>query len=138
MALADDLKPIVDSIRAIPGEMGLRPYRVYLHRRVNDGGGLIGSRVDTDNEITVGSGQPPKVTQLSAEEMALGGYTKVSFRIGPFTPPYTGGGTNMRTLLADQIDDERAQVRLVGSEFPDGATFMIKRLAARLFARGAN
>ena len=30
MALADDLKPVIDSIRAIPGQLGLRPNRVFL------------------------------------------------------------------------------------------------------------
>lgn len=129
MPFVPDFLPNLDEIRAIPGAvLGLRPYRVFLVRRANVHASFVGERYETETEITVGSGQPPKVRQLSAEDMALGGYAASAFRVGPFTPTFTGGGVDLSALLSDYQDNDRGKVKLTGGEFgDDGALFAIKR-----------
>lgn len=104
MALADDLLPVIDAIRAIPGQLGLRPNRVYLLDGSWDGSHTgEGVEVQTETELTVGDSQPPKVRLLSDEIIAMGELAAGSLEIGPITPSYTGGGVSSATLLAQSV-----------------------------------
>jgi hypothetical protein len=112
LALADDLLSLVDSIRAIPGQLGLRPNRVYIVDANWDGAFAgEGTEVETETEITVGDEQPPKVRILSDEQLAMGELASGSIEIGPITPSYTGGGHSATTLLAQSV--ARGDTRLL-------------------------
>jgi hypothetical protein len=116
MALADDLKPIIDEIRGIPGSLGLRPNRVYLVRAVWSGE-HTGELDETQDltEITVGDSQPPKVKIISDEQKALGQLADGSIEIGPITPTYTGGGIAVSSLYARSLNrGETLHVKVVG------------------------
>lgn len=83
----------LDAIRAIPAQLGLRPYRVYaldiinIHSEASFG---YGSNASAESELTV-DGYSPKVQQLSQEEvLASGGlYQSQDLRVGPLTPGVT-------------------------------------------------
>ena len=116
MTLADDLLPVIDGIRAIPGQLGLRPNRVYLVATEWDGAYTgEGEATEDADEITVGSGQPPKVRQLNDEQLAMGQLAAGAIEIGPVTPSYSGGGVSAAVLLAQAVAaGDTRHVRVVG------------------------
>jgi hypothetical protein len=87
----DDLLDVVEDIRSIPGELGLRQFQVWVRTaewagsRVGDGAETI-----TDVRLLVG-GQDPKVRQVQSKDMVagLGELNALQFDIGPLTPGYT-------------------------------------------------
>lgn len=123
MTLADDLKMMLPELRAIAGDLGFRPYRVYSVRRTWTTG-IPGDGTSTlvRTEITE-DGQPPKVHVLTDKELALGGYTEKRIRIGPITPETTVGavtaGTSLSLLHPDDLDvGEEFWIELVGPDAP--------------------
>lgn len=93
----DSLLPVVESIRGIPGQLGLRVFTVagvvtktYSGPRIGQG-----SVATTEVDLSVAFGmQPPKVRQLSQEDIVRSGgeLETVQFEIGPVTPNFAGGG----------------------------------------------
>ena len=131
MALADDLKPVIDSIRAIPGQLGLRPNRVFLVEGSWSGDytGELNEVRDT-TELLVGD-QPPKVRRLNDEQLAVGELAEGAIEVGPVTPSYTGGGVSVADLIGSALTNgETLILRLVG---PEGTTHY--RITKRFFDR---
>ncbi len=127
MALADTLKPILYSVRAIPGQLGLRPYSVAVLATTYSGANTgRGDSITELTAITEADGQPPKVRQLNTEELALGGLGKGSLRIGPITPGHTGGGTPIETLKPSLLAGQTLHVIVTGPEYPNGSKFLLK------------
>lgn len=94
MTLRDDLLPVVDSLRDLPNQFGLRRYTVTLRSRTWPGGAPgLGTPVSVDTVIT----PPPKVRSLSPKEIADSGgaYLDGDFMVEKITPSYvsptTGG-----------------------------------------------
>jgi hypothetical protein len=99
--LADYLKPSIESIRGIPGSLGLRPHTVTLLARSWSGDYTgDGDRTDVDTEINEG-GYPPKVRWLSDDEIAVGSLESGVVEIGPITPDHV-----TRSILGDIRGDE--------------------------------
>lgn len=109
---------IANRARRLPGEHGLRPWRVYISTgswsdtTSNEFGD--GSRTDTDVEI-LESGQPPKVREINDEVIALSAdLSKGDMRVGPITPVI---GTPWATLLATSATTgQTVRVKLVHDE----------------------
>lgn len=133
MTIADDLKPIVWALRAIPAQFGLRPYRVSLVTGVNLGA-HTGDEAGAYPEIVISEhgGAPPKVRQLNDEEIALANMGGGLWKVGPFTPYFTGateGGNYLPDILGKNLDTgDTHYVRLVGPAYPDGALFRIVKV----------
>lgn len=130
MALADDLKAIVWSVRAIPGQLGLRPYSATIVQGV-DLGEQTGddAGVYLDVPILEASGQSPRIRQLSDEELALAGLGAGLWKVGPFTPDFTSGGTAIADMLGTTLDaGDTLRIRLTGPRYPDGALFRIVKV----------
>ncbi len=85
-----------------------------------------GVATNTDVPITEANSQPPKVRFLSGEELALGQLYAGAVEIGPITPDFPGGGTNLSGILPALADGQTVHVKLTGPKFPDGALFRIK------------
>ena len=93
--LRDDLLPVIDDLRQIPDDLGLRRYRVLLRSRAWPGGKPgIGKPVDTDTEIV----PAPKVRLLSTKEVAESGgtYRAGDFKVEKITPAYAPALDNGR------------------------------------------
>lgn len=104
MALADDLKPLLREIRGIPGEMGLRPHRVYLVEKSSSGTNAgDGAITTTTTEIVEGGNHPPKVAQTNDEQRALGGLPDGALTVGPITPYHDGAGVTLASLKAGAL-----------------------------------
>ena len=130
MSFRDGMRRLLFRTRAIPGQLGLRPYRAYVDTTMSSGDELgQGTVTTTSVELTEANGQPPRVKELSAEEIALGGYSEGAIEIGPVTPDFPGGGTALSTLAPDPSgDNSTVRVRLVGPRWPSGANFIIARV----------
>jgi hypothetical protein len=124
--LAESLRPLVNGIRAIPGQLGLRPYSVAIVVGTW-AGAYVGrdSKTETAVAITEANGQPPKVRFLNAEEIAVGGLQKGSCAVGPITPAFPGGGTLFASLKPALTNGQTVHARIIGPEFPDGGLFKV-------------
>lgn len=116
MTLADSLKARVRAIRGIPGQLGLRPHRVFLRRKVYPGENDLQVAVSiTETELVEGDSQPPKVRQLGDERRALSGLGAGSIEIGPCTTAGDDGGVSFEELQGALLaSDELLQVRISG------------------------
>lgn len=103
MTLKDDLLPVVDELRAMPGELGFRPYTevAVLVRKWSGGRPGVGTLTTTTATITV-FGQPPKVREVTSQEVIASGgaYHDEDLKIGPLTPEYSVGGVSFGTSIA--------------------------------------
>ena len=87
--------PALDAIRAIGGNLGLRPFTVTIKVRTWLGGTRpgLGQRSDVDTVLTNLSGanaQPVMVRYLTTREIAASGgkYRDRDLNVGPMTPAY--------------------------------------------------
>jgi len=127
MALADDLKPIVFSIRAIPGQFGLRPHTVAVRDTSWDGPHTgDGEPTETWTSITESGGHPPKVRWLRDDEVAVGGLASGTVEVGPITPEL---GVPILLLQGDALSaGDTHQLLITGPNHPNGAIYAIKRI----------
>lgn len=112
-------REIAERCRRIPGEHGLRPWRVFASVGVWSGSTHFGDGVRTDTEVELlEHGQPPKVRQVKADEIALGvGLQSGDMVIGPVTPIV---GTEWATLLGDSAAANNSfRFRLTNAETGD-------------------
>jgi len=95
VTLRDTLLPRIDALRAIPGELGFRPYtsvrirtRTWSGTRPGDG-----TPADEWTDLTTG-GQPAKVSQMNVRAIAAsnGQFLDGDCVVGPLTPTFSGGG----------------------------------------------
>jgi hypothetical protein len=117
LSLATDLLPCITDIRGIPGELGIRPHRVYLVQTASSGTFIgDGTILSSEHEIVEGSNQPPKVRQANDEERALGGLAAGALNIGPITPPSGAIGTTLAQLNGSSLQSQTdtLRVRIVG------------------------
>ncbi len=130
MTLADDLKSLVYTIRAIPGELGMHPHSVTLVE--SDWAGTHsgdGSRTDTSTAL-LESGQNPHVKWLSDEELAVAGLSAGEIEVGPLTPDH-GAVSRLASLRGDSLSDTDARYLLItGPKHPNGARYRITDLKA--------
>lgn len=133
MTFKDDLRAICYSARAIPGQLGMREYSVTVVQETWGGGTETwgggergqGTPTRTETPILEADGQNPKVRQLNTEEVALGGYGRGTWRIGPITPDFPGGGTLRSALLPDPADNTLVFFVLTGPAYPTGQRFTV-------------
>jgi hypothetical protein len=127
MALADDLRPLLHQIRAIPGELGLRPHSVALVAARTSGGQYTGdgSRWEIETAIVHSGGQPPKVRWAKDQDVAMGLVPKGAVTVGPITSDFTG---YEHLVALNGGDLERGAVRhlrITGPKQPSGADYRI-------------
>lgn len=127
MTLADDLKPLLWTVRAIPGQLGLRPYAVKIVQ--STWSGIYpgrGEKTSSEISITESGGTNPKVRFLDEEKRALANLNHGAADIGPITPDSGASGTALSSLLPALADGAALHVKLIGPAYPDGALFAIK------------
>ena len=100
MALKDDLLPIIDDLRSIAGDLGFRPYQVWVRVTTYSGPRVgIGSKTVTETRLLVG-GQDPKVREVRGKDLVAGAneLADSEYDIGPLTPEFAGGGVAHSTI----------------------------------------
>lgn len=106
MSFKDDLLPLVDSLRGIAGELGFRPYEVYVRLTTSAGPRSgIGSRTLSETRLLVG-GQNPKVREIRSKDIVAGTpeFNNSVWEIGPLTPEFSGGGVSNDTINPEKTD----------------------------------
>lgn len=130
MSFASDLLATVWNLRGLPGQYGIRPHTVALVQILNTGahpGSVANEGVSTP--LTEGNSQPPKVRWLKDEEIAVGALSSGTIEVGPITPAFDGGGTDLTALQgADLQTNDQLYLRITGPKHPDGALYRITDL----------
>jgi hypothetical protein len=129
MTLADDLKPLVNAIRAIPGELGLRPHTISVLLGTWSGDHTGEGTETASSTAILESAQNPKVRWLKQEERALADLPEGSCEIGPLTPSYPGGGFTLSTITSFDRG-ETLHLRIVGPQHPSGAVYRVTKINA--------
>lgn len=96
MSLKDDLLPLIDNLRGIPGELGFRPFEVWVRKTTYSGPRVgIGASTVVETKLLVG-GKNPKVRQITKKDVVAGSqeYAATHYEIGPLTPAFPGGGVD--------------------------------------------
>lgn len=125
----DRYRKIAHRYRSLPGEHGLRPHTVAVVTKAYAGAEL-GQGVETTTTIPIveRGGYPPKVRNLSSEQLALAGYDRATWEIGPITPDFSGGGTLISMLTQSGIGpNTEPHIFMTGPEFPNGANFRVMK-----------
>ena len=123
--LKDAILPIAFQARGIAGELGFRPYRVFILQGSWSGANTgYGTETSTEVEI-LENGQPPRVEWMDGEEIALNEVARGAIKIGAITPAFAGGGTDLSVLLPAVDRGETVHIKLVGPEYPNGALYAI-------------
>jgi len=126
MTFRDDLRAICHEVRAIPADLGVRPYTVAIVTRAWSGDEPgQGTLTTTTTAITEANGAPPKVRSVSGEELLLGTtHDTGTVEVGPITPDFPGGGT-LIAALAPVVGNGQTQFHFVltGPDYPNGANF---------------
>lgn len=127
MTLADDLRPLLHSLRAIPGSLGLRPYSVKVITG-NWSGDYVGhgGKWETEVSILEGDSQNPKVRFLNEEQRALGNLNHGACAVGPITP--FGVAATLLERLFQVFAHQTVHIKLTGPAYPDGALFSVKEI----------
>lgn len=96
--LRDSLLPALDTIRGIPGQLGLRLFTVSITKRLWAGADIgLGTSSDTTTGVKIDLGAfPVKIRNLSQRDaIASGGlYTDQDIEVGPITPPFAGSAAD--------------------------------------------
>lgn len=117
---------IADRARRIPDRFGLREHTASI--LVGEwSGDHTGEGDQTQNAValTVSGGHAARVRWLNDEETALANLGRGACEIGPFTPPYPGGGVDVEGLLASVETGATVHVIVTGPKHPDGAKYRI-------------
>jgi hypothetical protein len=130
VTLADDLKPLLHSLRSLPGQLGLRPHTVSIVTRVWSGDHTgEGTMTETVTPLEHDDNQPPRCRWLNDEQRALAGLVKDAVDIGPFTPGFSSGGTELAALDGRDLDTGNTlHLRITGPNHPTGALYRISRI----------
>lgn len=127
MSLADTLKPLLYNARAFAGQLGFRPHSVAIVTGAWSGSHTgDGTETETSVAITEAGGQPPKTHWLSDEQLAVGALPRGTVEIGPITPSFAGGGTDLASIAGTALArGETIHVRITGPNHPSGALYRL-------------
>lgn len=130
-ARRDRYRAIAYRARAIAGEQhGLRPHTASIIQTIWSGAHTgDGSRSETETAIVEAGGQPPKIRWLNDEALALGNLAKGSVQVGPITPLFSGGGTDLVAIQGTALlAGDTLHVRITGPKHPTGALYRITKV----------
>ena len=98
MTFRDDMLEILDEVRGIPGDLGMRLFSVTVLSRAWTGARTgIGVKTDTSTRIYVARGTfNARVKGVTSRDVIASGglYTSEDIKVGPFTPPFLGSDAN--------------------------------------------
>jgi hypothetical protein len=94
MSLRTSLLAVIENVRGLAGDMGLRQYQVFVVVKSWAGARVGMGNVTTTETALIVSGSPPRVRALSQRDVTASGgrYVAGDLRVGPITPQHAGGG----------------------------------------------
>ncbi|MRG98215.1 hypothetical protein [Polyangium spumosum] len=133
MTLVDDCKPIFEGARVLLADLGFRRYDVVM-RVVDWSGDTVGdgTKTVTDYPLEI-QGRRVKVRRVKQEDVVASGGTweDIDYRVGPFTPEFTGafppfvtGGLMVEDFNPPEAPNPRSvYYKLTGPGIEAGAWF---------------
>lgn len=127
MALADDLRPLLHSVRAIPGQLGLREHSVVLIAARTSGGDYTGdgARWEIETALTHAGGYAPKVRWPKDQDVAMGIVPDGQVTIGPITTDFPGYELIEKLTGRNLETGAQRGLRITGPKHPNGADYRI-------------
>jgi hypothetical protein len=133
--LAQRYLPVAYSKRGIAGRLGIRPHSVAIVDKAWSGDQPgDGIEVANTTAITEGGGEPPKVRWLNDEQKTLGGFGigDQVVMVGPITPKFPGGGTDLSVLTGAELSNGEAHyLKITGPMHPNGAFYRVMEVQAQ-------
>ena len=124
-AAEDALQELLEG-RAEAGLEGFRPHAVSLVKGLSETGQPQDTVEHEELAIVEANSQPPKVVQLNDEQVAVGGLARGTIEIGPITPAFAGGGTDLGELVGRKLEGgDTLHVKITGPLHPTGALYRI-------------
>lgn len=131
MSLVTELRKTLYAARSIAGRLGFRVHTVALVHRYSMGEHTGDVDLSNTVPITEQDGYPPKTTWLDDEELALGSLPTGTVEIGPITPAFPGGGTDLSSLTGSLLTGgDVLHLLITGPNHPEGAFYKIKDVKA--------
>ncbi len=131
MSLVSDLKKTLYDARSIAGRLGFRTHTVALVQHYAMGQHTGDVDLSSAQPIHERDGYPPKVVWLNDEQLTLAGLGNGAIDIGPITPEFPGGGTDLSALTgADLSTGDTLHLLITGPNHPNGALYRIKSVTA--------
>jgi hypothetical protein len=127
---AEDALPDLFEARGEVGEAGFRVHSATIVAETYTG--HTGESLTNIDEapLVEGGGYNPKVRWLKDEEIAVGNLAGGTIEVGPITPAFAVGGTDLDTLMGELDRGATRHVRIVGPKHPNGARYRITEIRA--------
>ncbi len=131
MSLVNELRKTLFAARSIAGRLGFRVHTVALVKRYAIGQHTGDIDMSSLLPITEQDGYPPKTVWLDDETLALANLGAGSVDVGPITPSFPGGGTDLSKLTGANLDTgDTLHLLITGPNHPEGALYRIKEVRA--------
>lgn len=126
MTLKDDLLPTVFAARGIAGGLGFRDYTIELETEFFDASADDSAfQGSSRTPIVEGDGQPPRFKWEVGDDASFGNSAEMTAKIGPITPAFPGGGTDLNDLIGALAAGETRHVWATGPKAPNGLRLRI-------------
>lgn len=128
MTLAESLKLTVFNARGVAGALGFRTHTIW--RVVKYGESARSDVAEKVTPIVEGNGQPPRIHWLTGEELTVGQLNPGTAIVGPMTPKFSGGGTDIALLHGEDLGpNDKLYFRVLGPRHADGALYRKFRIS---------
>lgn len=138
MTLRDDMLPVLDELRGLADEFGLRPITVTVRTRVYSlPPGDVGATLLSTTNTAVTPTPVVKPARLYRDDEAIrdGEYADATgqprllrYDIGPITPAYSGGGFDASSLMPNDTNTRRVTIVLVGGQHGAGEEYRVMKV----------
>lgn len=116
MATARDrYRRLAERYRAWPANYGLRHRRVFVNVATHEAEQFRDDAGYTQTEL-LEAGAPPRIKELSDEELALGSHSAGTVRVGPFTPRHASGGVTREQLVPTVMEGSQVFYTLMDED----------------------
>jgi hypothetical protein len=131
VSLVSELRKTLYAARSIAGRLGFRVHTVAIVKHYSMGQHTGDIDVSDVVPLTEQDGYPPKVSWLDDEAITLSGLGKGAVDIGPITPSFVGGGTDLSSLTGQNLSTgDTLHLLITGPMHPDGALYRVKDITA--------
>ncbi|MFO0610793.1 MAG: hypothetical protein U0324_46960 [Polyangiales bacterium] len=138
MSLRDDLLPVLNELRGLADEFGLRTIAVTVRERVYSlPPGTVGATVTATNDtaLTPAPAVRPAREHRADEAIVDGPYADATaqprtlrYEVGPITPAHVGGGYSAAQLMPGDSETRRVTLVLSGGQHGEGEEYRVVRL----------
>jgi len=138
VTLRDELLPVLNELRGIGDELGLRPITVTVRERLYSlPPGTVGAVVTATNNTALTPTPAVRLARQHRDDEAIleGPYADATgqprslrFEVGPITPAHVGGGYAAAQLMPGDTETRRVTIVLAGGQHGAGEEYRVVRV----------